>query len=76
MQYRRELIIKKSKFIESCSPEKVDFKYTRQLLKRHPDLFLNSLQSMEAKVKFLRENLNRKPEKESSFPLLLHFNYS
>lgn len=24
----------------------------------------------------MRENLNRKPEKENAFPLLLHFNYS
>lgn len=31
---------------------------------------------MQAKVKFLRETLNRKPEKESAFPMLLHFNYS
>jgi hypothetical protein len=51
-------------------------KYLRQLVKRHPDLFLHSLQSMQAKVKFLKENLNRKPEKEDAFPLLLHFNYS
>lgn len=31
---------------------------------------------MQAKVKFLRENLNRKTYLEKSFPLLLHFNYS
>jgi len=43
MQYRRELIIKKSKLIESNSPLKVDLKYMRQLLKRHPDLFLKSI---------------------------------
>jgi hypothetical protein len=31
---------------------------------------------MEAKISFLRENFNFKPEKENVFPLLLHFNYS
>lgn len=76
MQYKRELIIKKCDFIQQCSPDKVDERYLRQLIKRHPDLFLHSLQSMQAKVKFLRESLNRKPEKENAFPLLLHFNYS
>lgn len=43
MQYRRELIIKKSKLIEANSPLKVDLRYMRQLLKRHPDLFLKSI---------------------------------
>lgn len=43
MQYRRELIINKSKLIESHSPKKVDLRYMRQLLKRHPDLFLKSI---------------------------------
>lgn len=46
LQYRRELIIKKIKFIEECSPEKIDTVYLRQLIKRHPDLFLKSLSSM------------------------------
>lgn len=76
LQYRRELIIKKSKLLESHSPQKVDLRYMRQLLKRHPDLFLKSLQSMEAKIRFLKETLNRKPEKEHAFPLMLHYNYS
>ena len=76
MQYRRELIIKKSKLIEEASPDKVDLRYMRQLLKRHPDMFLKSLQSMEAKIRFVKETLNRKPEKEPAFPLMLHFNYS
>jgi hypothetical protein len=31
---------------------------------------------MQAKIRFLKETLNRKPEKEPAFPLMLHFNYS
>jgi len=31
---------------------------------------------MEAKIKFMKETLNRKPEKENAFPLMLHYNYS
>lgn len=45
-------------------------------MKRHPDLFLKSLASMEAKAQYMRERLNKKPAKEPTFPLLLQFNYS
>ena len=31
---------------------------------------------MEAKINYLRRNLNRNPAKERTFPLLLHFNYT
>lgn len=50
--------------------------YMRQLFKRHPDLFLKSYASIEAKVWYLKKNLNIQVQKEKSFPMLLHFNYN
>jgi hypothetical protein len=50
--------------------------YIRNLFKRHPDLFLLSLASMEAKVLYIKRTLNRQLQKEKSFPLLLHYNYN
>ena len=48
----------------------------RQLFRRHPDLFLTSYASMEAKIWYLKRAMNIQLQKERSFPLLLHFNYS
>lgn len=50
--------------------------YMRNLFRRHPDLFLTSYASMQAKVNYIRRNLNRHVTKEKTFPLLLHFNYT
>lgn len=48
----------------------------RNLIKRHPDLLLKSYASMEAKINYIKRNLNKQCHKERIFPLLLHFNYS
>lgn len=48
----------------------------RNLIKRHPDMFLKSYASMEAKVMYIKRNLNRQLHKEKIFPLMLHYNYS
>jgi hypothetical protein len=50
--------------------------YIRNLFRRHPDLFMTSYASMEAKISYIKRNLNRQLPKEKAFPLLLHFNYS
>ena len=47
-----------------------------EFFRRHPDLFLTSYASMEAKVNYIKRNLNRHVSKEQTFPLLLHFNYT
>jgi len=39
-------------------------------------MFLKSLGSMEAKVNYLKRNLNRQLQKERAFPLLLHYNFT
>jgi len=74
MQNRRDLIQKKFKLIMENSPNRTP-NYLRNLFRRHPDMFLTSLASMEAKVNYIKRNLNRQLNKEKSFPLLLHFNY-
>ena len=48
----------------------------RNLFKRHPDLFLHSLGSMQAKVNYVRRELNRNVQNERSFPLLLHYSFT
>ena len=49
--------------------------YLRNLFRRHPDLFMLSYASMEAKINYIKGNLNRQLQKEKAFPLLLHKNY-
>jgi hypothetical protein len=61
--------------INNNSPHRTE-NYMRNLMKRHPDLFLKSYASMEAKVNYIKRNLNRQLHKEKIFPLMLHFNYS
>jgi hypothetical protein len=50
--------------------------YMRNLFTRHPDLFLTSYASIEAKASYIKRNLNRPIHKENAFPLLLLHNYS
>ncbi len=45
--------------------------FVKALIKRHPDLFLKSWASMEAKVNYLTKNLGRQLQNEKAFPLLL-----
>jgi hypothetical protein len=75
MQNRRDLILKKQKLIETNSPHRSQT-YMRNLFKRHPDLFLKSYASMEAKINYIKRNLNRQLHKERIFPLMLHYNYT
>lgn len=75
MQNRRDLLRKKFDLIMANSPGRSET-YMRNLFKRHPDMFLMSLASMEAKVSYIKRNLNRQIPKEKAFPLLLHYNYS
>jgi hypothetical protein len=58
MQNRRDLLRKKFDLIMTNSPHRSET-YIRNLFKRHPDLFLMSLASMEAKVSYIKRNLNR-----------------
>ena len=67
--------MKKQKLIVANSPHRTDT-YMRNLMKRHPDLFLKSYASMEAKIMYVKRNLNRQLHKEKIFPLMLHYNYS
>jgi hypothetical protein len=48
--------------------------YVKQLVTRHPDLFLGSIASMQAKMK-LRFELNLKFKNERAFPLFMKLNY-
>ena len=66
---------KKFNLILECNPHLTKI-YMRNLFKRHPDLFLKSLGSMEAKVTYLRRIMNRQLDKEKAFPLLLHYNFT
>lgn len=58
MQNRRDLIRKKMELIKVNSPHRTEC-YLRNLIKRHPDMFLKSYASMEAKVSYMKRNLNR-----------------
>ncbi len=75
MQNRRDLLRKKFDLMMTNSPNRSET-YVRNLFKRHPDMFLMSLASMEAKVSYIKRNLNRQLQKEKAFPLLLHYNYT
>ncbi len=50
--------------------------YLRTLIKRHPDLFLKSWASYEAKILYLQKGLGRNLANEKTFPLLLKFNFN
>ena len=46
------------------------------LISRHPDLFLKSWGSFEAKVNYFERNLNRTMIGEETFPLVLYYSYN
>jgi len=58
LQNRRHIIRKKSDLIRGNSKFK-NSTYLRNLWCRHPDLFLTSYACMEAKVNYIKRNLNR-----------------
>lgn len=69
------LLLRKLRMIRRHSPSRNDT-YIRNLIRRHPDLFLKSFASMEAKIFYITRTLNRQLYNEKCFPLILHFNYS
>lgn len=75
LQNRKDLLRKKVALIRKSNKNLSDT-FIRNLVKRHPDLFLKSWASMEAKVNYLSKNLGRQLQNEKAFPLLLHFNYN
>lgn len=75
MQNRGEQLVKKFKLIKENAPH-LDKVYLRNLFKRHPDMFLRSYGSMQAKVYYLNRTLNRQLAKEKAFPLLLHYSFT
>ena len=75
LENRGEQLIKKMNLIKVHAPHLTKI-YLRNLLKRHPDLFLKSLGSMQAKVNYFNRNLNRQLANEKAFPLLLHYNFT
>lgn len=46
------------------------------MIKRHPDIFLKSWASFEAKINYITKVLGRALQYEKAFPLLLAFDYS
>ena len=52
------LLLRKLRMIRRHSPSRNDT-YIRNLIRRHPDLFLKSFASMEAKVFYITRTLNR-----------------
>jgi len=75
LQNRQNMITRKIELIKENNPNLSDI-YIRNLFRRHPDMFLKSFGSMEAKVKYLSRTLNRQLHKEKAFPLLLHYNFT
>ena len=75
LQNRGEHLVKKMNLIKKNAPH-LNKVYLRNLFKRHPDLFLKSLGSMQAKVNYFNRNLNRQLANEKAFPLLLHYNFT
>eukprot|EP00356_Strombidium_inclinatum_P009900 CAMPEP_0170485584 /NCGR_PEP_ID=MMETSP0208-20121228/4828_1 /TAXON_ID=197538 /ORGANISM="Strombidium inclinatum, Strain S3" /LENGTH=178 /DNA_ID=CAMNT_0010759283 /DNA_START=729 /DNA_END=1265 /DNA_ORIENTATION=- len=74
LQNRENLLWKKWKIIRKESGR--DDIYLRNFMKRHPDIMIKSLASLEAKVNYVARILNRTLKYERAFPLLLHFNYN
>lgn len=75
LQNRKDLIRKKIDLIRKANKNMSDV-FVKALIKRHPDLFLKSWASMEAKVNYLSKTLGRQLQNEKAFPLLLQFNYN
>ena len=68
------MIRRKLRLIEKESGR--DMIYIRNFIKRHPDIFIKSMGSLEAKVAYITRSLNRQLKNERAFPLLLHYNYN
>ena len=75
LQNRQDLLEKKYNCMLKYDPN-LTKPILRNLFKRHPDLWLTSHASMEAKCLYIKRTLNRNLAKEQSFPLLLHYNYT
>jgi hypothetical protein len=75
LQNRKDLIRKKIELIRKADKNISDV-FIKALIKRHPDLFLKSWASMEAKVNYLMKTLGRQLQNEKTFPLILQFNYN
>lgn len=75
LQNRQDMIKKKIELIQEYNPNLTKI-YVRNLVRRHPDMFLKSFASMQAKIKYLSRNMNRQLQKEKAFPLLLHYNFT
>ena len=75
LQNRKDLLRKKFDLMKKYNKSLGDV-YLRNLFRRHPDLFLKSFASMQAKVTYITRNLNRQLHGEKAFPLLLHYNFS
>lgn len=75
LQNRKDLIRRKIELIQKNS-KNLSPTYLKALIKRHPDLFLKSWASMEAKCNYVTKTLGRPLSNEKAFPLLLHFNYN
>lgn len=58
MQNRKDLLAKKIDLINKNSPHRTDC-YIKNIIKRHPDMLLKSYASMEAKINYIKRNLNR-----------------
>jgi hypothetical protein len=58
LQNRQDMITRKFELIKTTNPNLSSI-YLRNLFRRHPDMFLKSFASMEAKVKYLSRTLNR-----------------
>ena len=74
LQNRKDLIRRKVEIIQKESGR--DDIYIRNFVKRHPDILLKSMGSLEAKISYFQRNLNRQLKQEKSFPLVLHYNYN
>lgn len=75
LQNRRDLLSKKMNLVVKNSPARTDC-YLRNLIKRHPDVIMKSYASMEAKINYVKRNLNRQLHRERCFPLMLHLSYT
>ena len=74
-QNKKDLLRKKIDLIKSNKKSLSDT-FIRNLIRRHPDLFLKSWASMEAKVNYFTKTLGHSLQNDKAFPLLLSFNYN
>jgi hypothetical protein len=73
LQNRRHILIEKCSIVVKNS-NSTQY-YLKNLFLRHPTLFLKSLSSFKAKTRFLIVEMGRNLKYETTFPLLLKFNY-